>query len=67
MNPAYIRNILRYVAGALVARGLIGPQTGMAIASDPILAETLSLCVGAVLGLIAEGFYALAKRAGWRT
>ncbi|MFC3061261.1 hypothetical protein [Paenirhodobacter populi] len=67
MNPAIIRNILRYAAGALVAKGLIAPQTGLAIASDPVLVESLSLALGAVLGLIAEGFYALAKRAGWRT
>ncbi|HEY0275629.1 MAG TPA: hypothetical protein VGC31_06125 [Paenirhodobacter sp.] len=67
MNPAYIRNILRYVAGALVAHGLIAPQTGLAIASDPLLVETLSLFMGTGLGLITEGFYALARRLGWRT
>lgn len=62
-----IRIALRYGAGALVARGLLGESDGNMLASDPEVAAQLELAAGAILSLISEGSYALAKRLGWKT
>lgn len=67
VNPVIIRNILRYCAGALVARGIIGAETGTALAADPVLIEATSIAAGLALGAATEAIYAVAKRLGWRT
>lgn len=56
------RIALRYIVGALVAYGLISPDSADMIAFDPDLA----LLIGAVMGAVVEGAYAVAKRLGWR-
>ena len=63
LNPAVIRILLRYGAGALAGYSLLPREVTDMLASDPELA-------GAIAALIAigvEGFYAIAKRFGWRT
>ena len=63
LNPAIIRILLRYGAGALAGYSLLPREVTDMLASDPELA-------GAIAALIAigvEGFYAIAKRFGWRT
>ncbi|MCB1379995.1 MAG: hypothetical protein KDK89_16745 [Alphaproteobacteria bacterium] len=63
LNPAVIRILLRYGAGALAGYSLLPREVTDMLASDPEL-------VGAIAALIAigvEGFYAIAKRFGWRT
>ena len=63
LNPAVIRILLRYGAGALAGYSLLPRDVTNMIANDPELA-------GAIAALIAvgvEGFYAIAKRFGWRT
>lgn len=51
----------RYVAGALVAYGLIPHGDADVIQPD------LALAIGAIMGAIVEGVYAVAKRKGWTT
>lgn len=57
------RILLRYVVGYLVIRSLIPQDIADQIANDPDIAAAL----GIALAAIVEGFYALAKRKGWRT
>ena len=60
--PAIIARILaRYASGALVAYGLIPHEVGQEIAMDPDVA----LLLGAVIGGVAECFYAFARARGW--
>lgn len=57
------RIVARYVAGALVAYGLIPVDLADQIALDPDVA----LAIGAGLTVATEGAYALARRWGWAT
>lgn len=67
MNGLVARLILRYVAGALIAKGLLTDPDGDWINSDPDLLELATAGVGfAVMGA-TEAFYRLAKKYGWRT
>lgn len=62
---AIIRIALRYGAGFLVARGLLGESDGNMLASDPEVAALIETGVGLALGVASEGWYWLAKRFGW--
>ena len=57
------RIVVRYLAGALVAYGLLDEDTGNMLAVDP----DIILAVGVALGFAVEGFYSLAKSRGWTT
>lgn len=65
MNTAWIaptsRIIARYLSGALVALGAVAPALGASLASD---ADVIT-AIGIGLGVVAEAFYALARRKGW--
>ncbi len=62
--PAIIARIIaRYLAGALVAYGLIPHEVGQELALDPDLA----LLIGGAVGAITEAVYAFAKKRGWTT
>ena len=61
MGP-YVRIILRYAVGAV-----IGYQIGEQLASDPDVVAVATAGAAAVVGVVTEGAYALAKRLGWRT
>ena len=63
MTGPLARIIVRYLAGALVAYGLITPDVADSGATDPDSA----LAVGAALGVLVEGVYAVAKARGWAT
>lgn len=67
VNPAIVRNVLRYFSGALVAKGLIGADTGTALAVDPVVIEAVTVAAGVMLGSITEAIYAMAKKMGWPT
>lgn len=61
---AVISRILsRYLSGALVAYGMLPVETGAEMAMDPDVA----LAIGAAIGALTEGAYALARRLGWAT
>lgn len=65
MGPA-IRIMLRYGIG-----GLVGYEIGSRLAEDPDIVALLSAAAAFVApglaALATEGFYALAKKLGWRT
>lgn len=67
MTAVILRIVLRYVAGALVAKGLFDPAFGDFLVSDPDIAAAIQVGGGVVLGAIVEGAYALAKRWRWTT
>ena len=61
--PVLARIFLRYLAGGLVAFGIIAPEDAKIIHTDP----EIVMAVGLALGAIVEGVYALARRKGWAT
>ena len=61
--PVLARIALRYLAGALVAFGIIAPEDAQIITMDP----EIVLLVGTVLGIVVEGAYAWARRHGGPT
>lgn len=65
MTSVIIRIALRYVAAALVARGLLTPEDGTMLASDPELASLIDVGLGVGLGAVAEAWYLLARKLGW--
>ena len=67
LNGAIARILLRYLAGVLVARGLLMESDGNMFASDPDIAALMEMGVGVALGAISEGWYVVAKRMGWNT
>lgn len=64
MGP-FIRIALRYGAGYLVARGLLGQADGDTIANDPDVYAAVELFAGFTIGALTEGYYMLARRFGW--
>ncbi|ARO14451.1 hypothetical protein BVG79_01105 [Ketogulonicigenium robustum] len=61
------RIILRYVAAALVTYGVVAADMGRQIANDPDILNALTILIGAVVGVVTEAAYLLAKRLGWTT
>ena len=67
LAPVLMRIALRYLAGALVAWGLVSPETGAVIVADPDLQALLLIGVGGLLGAATEALYARARRSGGPT
>jgi hypothetical protein len=67
MNGLVARIILRYVAGALIAKGLLADADGDWINADPDLLQAVTAGIGIAIGAVTEVAYRLAKRWGWRT
>lgn len=65
MTSVLIRIALRYLAAALVARGLFSPDIGGLLSSDPDISMMVEIVAGALIGLCAETWYYLANRFGW--
>ncbi|WP_283177903.1 hypothetical protein [Gemmobacter sp. 24YEA27] len=61
MTIVIARIIARYLAGALVAYGLLEHPDARAVEPD------LAILIGAGIGMLTEGAYALARRFGWAT
>lgn len=61
MGP-FVRIVLRYGVGAI-----LGYQIGSNLAADPDVVMVATTVASALVGLATEGFYALAKRLGWKT
>ena len=57
------RLVARYLAGALVAYGMIPHEVGAELAMDPDFA----LILGAAIGAVTEAAYAFARKRGWTT
>lgn len=67
MTAVWARIIMRYLSGALVSAGFISADFGAQLATDAELHGVLVMALGAVLSVIAEWAYRLAKRFGWAT
>ena len=67
VNPAVVRNVIRYVAGGAVTIGLVSPDTASVLSNDPVLNQFVLVTLGSVAGLVTEAVYSLAKKFGWRT
>lgn len=61
MTSVIIRIGLRYGAAYLVARGLLSPDDGASLATDP----DVQMLIGTAMGAAAEGWYWAARRFGW--
>lgn len=61
-----IRLALRYVAGALVMKGIIGDGDAT-LFEEPELVQMIEVGVGLAASAMAEGAYYLAKKYGWNT
>ncbi|MFS2179045.1 hypothetical protein ACCC98_24375 [Rhizobium pisi] len=64
MTSVIIRIGLRYLAAALVAKGVFPPEIGSLLSNDPDISMMIEIAAGAVVGLSAEGWYYLASRFG---
>lgn len=58
LTAQIIRIVLRYIAGFLVAKGLVDAGTGEALADDEALAVSIELAVGSVIALATEWSFA---------
>jgi hypothetical protein len=59
------RIVLRYVAGALIAHGVLDMAAGTDIAGNADVLELVQLGVGAALGVATEVWYWAARKLGW--
>lgn len=66
MGPL-IRIVARVAAGFLIGRGWVGLDTVDQIFNDPASDAAFEIIAGGAVWTVTEGFYALAKRWGWRT
>lgn len=62
MTP-YARIIPRYIAGYLLLKGILPQEIADMIANDP---EVSAAC-GALIMILVEGLYRVAKKLGWNT
>jgi hypothetical protein len=62
LTAQLVRVLVRYVAGFLVAKGLVDAGTGDALASDETLISSIEVAVGLVLAGLNETWFALAFR-----
>ncbi|PBB36915.1 hypothetical protein [Mesorhizobium sp. WSM3868] len=65
MIAVIIRIALRYGAGVLVARGLLGAGDAEALSADPDIHMALETALGLALSFAAEAWYALARKLHW--
>ena len=65
MTSVLIRIALRYLAGLLVAKGLISTGMGTELASDPDVIAVIELAVGTIAAIAAEWWWWLARRFSW--
>lgn len=67
LSPVIVRIVLRYLSGALVAWGLLAPESVPGLIADPDLNAVLVAAVGGVLAALTEWAYARARREGGPT
>lgn len=65
MTAVIVRIALRYLAAALVTRGLIGSDDASAFSTDPDIQMLIEAGAGMAIGAVAEGWHILARRLGW--
>jgi len=65
MIAVIIRIALRYGAGVLVARGLLGAGDAAVLSGDPEIQMALETGVGLALSAATEAWYVLARKFHW--
>jgi hypothetical protein len=65
MIAVIIRIALRYGAGVLVARGLLGAGDAAVLSGDPDVQMALEAGVGLAMSAATEGWYVLAHKFRW--
>ena len=65
VSGALARIVLRYLAAALVTRGLVSADIGATLSGDADLMSLLEPALGVAIAAAAEGWYMLARRFGW--
>ena len=65
MTAVIIRIALRYVAAALVARGLFGADDASAFSTDPDIQAAIEAGVGLAIAAGTEWWHYLARKFGW--
>ncbi|RWM29390.1 hypothetical protein [Mesorhizobium sp.] len=65
MIAVFTRIGLRYGAGVLVARGLMGADDASAFSTDPDVQMVIETGAGLVISAISESWYWLAHKFGW--
>ena len=63
MTAVVARIMIRYIAGALVARGLL--DDGGILTADPDVARLVETGLGIATGAAVEAWYYAARRFGW--
>lgn len=61
------RIAFRYLAMYVALKGFLPEDLAMEISKDPDFMALFNMGVGAVIGLVNEGWYFLAKKYGWNT
>lgn len=67
MTAVLVRIALRYGAGILVAKGILAPEAGADLATDPDVLQVAQIGAGLIAGALAEMWFFFAKRLGWAT
>lgn len=65
MIAVFIRIGLRYGAGVLGARGLLGADDAAAFSSDPDTQAGLEIAAGLAIASVTETWHWLARKSGW--
>lgn len=65
MTAVLVRIALRYGAGILVAKGILAPEAGADLATDPDVLQVAQIGAGLIAGAMAEMWFFFAKRLGW--
>lgn len=65
MTAVIVRIVLRYAAGVLVARGLLGADDASAFSADPDIQMAVETGLGLAIAAATEWWHALARKFGW--
>lgn len=64
LTSQIVRILVRYLAGFLVAKGLVDAGTGDALAADETLISSIEIAIGGGLALLNETWFARAIKKG---
>lgn len=67
ITPVIVRIVMRYLSAALVAWGVIAPEAGLELVSDPDLQAVLLIAVGSLVAFVTEYAYSRARATGGAT
>ena len=65
MSGLIARIALRYLSGALVAKGILSVEDAYFINTDPEMIDLVTTAIGMGLGVGTEWFYRMARKLGW--